>query len=717
MYLPPTSLLSLQVIRRPCRRFGTALANFANHMATDAFSILFGTDDLGLIPLHYFIEFRKFCAVDDQAADFIERVDSTALKRFSLAVLESVLKLLDDFDDLDFYDEAALKRAKILMQTFVNMANKSPRFRATVAYHYITHWMGLLRLEPVRVEVLASLLVLIRDMHKVFYSEETYIQFLSDLATLWNQVGSPNDQKSWIAAVFAVLLEEDSHFLSECKNLMERESFTDVLFITESLMEQTHAEGKGLNVHPGNLQFCVHYFEQIDKDLSQLNDFSQMPSLDVGIRLFMLTDIISGGALHRPHFDEVLHSDDRPIRLICGMLKVLLEVEDLRRQELENAIRRRNLVLQQQRQQALKQASSQKPTKTSPSPTESPEPKSLPDEAKPVQKSVVQESQCSDQEDEEVSSTDNTGTSPTTPVKLSHPEVVEGKPVAEVRPNGAENHHSPRELNKSGPTSPKQARWLNANGHTDAAKTISDNDKEETVQQGPSVSKTSPYQPHPHNLKCGAQLRRLLLIRHIPLHVATNLRESSVRAIGNLSADSPINRLIAARSGQFSVYPMGNTYSQAFVLGLSPKSTKLLEVTEHPNGVFDRNRLLAALSLRVCEVDESTGRVLSLEKAPILHSPASSQNQPMDLESSSSCSSGASPASSSPSLPFSSTSSPVSQQGSEKDEEIKKEDEEVAEKDGSEVKPLDPEFPVEAANGQEENEVSLNKSSMSIQSI
>lgn len=99
-------------------------------MMSDAFSILFGTDDLGIIPIEYFVDFRKFCALQNEAPErFIERIDQSALNRFSLGLLESVIKLLDDFEDIDEigYDEEALRRSKILMQTFVNMANRSPR--------------------------------------------------------------------------------------------------------------------------------------------------------------------------------------------------------------------------------------------------------------------------------------------------------------------------------------------------------------------------------------------------------------------------------------------------------------------------------------------------------------------------------------------------------------------------------------------------------------
>lgn len=98
---------------------------------TDAFAILFGTDDLSIVPLEYFMDFRKFCALQNDAPEkFIERIDQAALNRFSLGVLESVIKLLDEYEDLEeiSHEDEAVRRAKIFMQTFLNMANRSPRF-------------------------------------------------------------------------------------------------------------------------------------------------------------------------------------------------------------------------------------------------------------------------------------------------------------------------------------------------------------------------------------------------------------------------------------------------------------------------------------------------------------------------------------------------------------------------------------------------------------
>lgn len=44
---------------------------------------------------------------------------------------------------------------------------------------------------------------------------------------------------------------------------------------------------------------------------------------DIGVRLLLLTDIISAAALRRPHYDDSLHMEQRAVRLICGMLKVV----------------------------------------------------------------------------------------------------------------------------------------------------------------------------------------------------------------------------------------------------------------------------------------------------------------------------------------------------------------------------------------------------------
>jgi len=54
-----------------------------------------------------------------------------------------------------------------------------------------------------------------------------------------------------------------------------------------------------------------------------LNDFSPMPNLGVGLRLFLLTDIIASAAGHKQYYEDALIKDQRAIRLICGVLKVV----------------------------------------------------------------------------------------------------------------------------------------------------------------------------------------------------------------------------------------------------------------------------------------------------------------------------------------------------------------------------------------------------------
>ncbi|KAI1721736.1 spinocerebellar ataxia type 10 protein [Ditylenchus destructor] len=657
-------------------------------MATDVFSILFGTDDLDIIPLHYFAEFRKFCAVDDHAADFIERVDIGALKRFSLAVLESVLKLLDDFDDLEFSDDAGLRRAKILMQTFVNMTSKSPRFRAVVVCHSVsvTHWMGLLRLEPVRVEVLASLSCVIRDMHKVFYSEETYTQLLSDLATLWNQVTAPLDQKTWIASLFSILLDEDCTFLCECRMSMDRESFTDILFITEHLIEQTsvivNGDHKAHMIHPGNVHWCVDYLEQMDRDLSILNDYSHMPNMDVGHRLFLLTDIIAGAALIRPIYDECLHNDQRAIRLVCGILKVILDAEDIRRQELEAAFLKRSMALKQMESSA-KQQNHIKENAGEPQTVEKDTHKhendrevdndgedgsaqgghannQMPHSGNNNQESETRQNrqaneghsiaECNMEQELNISTgEDNTAQErkDTENDRSLENGILEDSNMASNETKGTLNTteveigDNGEMLSKSGPTSPKQRRFraeeCNMNNKADESlETISQSQNEDDIKcakgnEEPGCSSRT-VSELVVGLKSAVQLRRLLLIRHIPLHIACSLREASMRAIGSLSHDSPSNRLVAGTEMDavasvlrcaLKLETEGPLIMQWALISLKnlcadcvENQEKLLYITEHPNSMLDRNRLLAAIGLRIAEVDEATGLILRLEKAP-----------------------------------------------------------------------------------------------------
>ncbi|KAH7712259.1 hypothetical protein AAVH_20428 [Aphelenchoides avenae] len=285
----------------------------------DMFSELVAQDDLTFTSPLYLVEFRKYCATDPSSQEFIDRVDQGALNRFSLALIEQALKVIDDVED---YEETVTRKSRVVLTTFMNAALRSSRFRATVSSHSILHWLTLLRVEVLRNEVLQSILSVIRELHKAFFLDDGYMHLLGDLAILWNQSRLPSDHRSTISATFAILLEEDYGFLSECRQSMEREAFTDLLYILETLVDKS-AHQVDLPIHPNNMRFCVDLLERVDWELS--NDSA--PVLDSALRLRMLVDIIASGALKRPNYDDSLHAEQRAIRLVCGLLTAHLDVD------------------------------------------------------------------------------------------------------------------------------------------------------------------------------------------------------------------------------------------------------------------------------------------------------------------------------------------------------------------------------------------------------
>lgn len=83
------------------------------------------TFSLSSIPVHYFADFRKFCALQEQnSQEFIERIDASALQRFSLGLLETVLKQFDDFEDITHIQ---VRRASLMLHSFYNAAARSQR--------------------------------------------------------------------------------------------------------------------------------------------------------------------------------------------------------------------------------------------------------------------------------------------------------------------------------------------------------------------------------------------------------------------------------------------------------------------------------------------------------------------------------------------------------------------------------------------------------------
>lgn len=77
---------------------------------------------------------------------------------------------------------------------------------------------------------------------------------------MWNLGATSEDQRSWISAFFASLLEDgmitnentycilDYGFLAECYASLEREAFTDLLVVLETLLDNT-STGKQIRVY------------------------------------------------------------------------------------------------------------------------------------------------------------------------------------------------------------------------------------------------------------------------------------------------------------------------------------------------------------------------------------------------------------------------------------------------------------------------------------
>jgi CRISPR/Cas system-associated protein endoribonuclease Cas2 len=75
--------------------------------------------------VHYFADFRKFCAHQESSQEFIERLDASALQRFSIGLLETVLR---QFDDLEEVTASSVRRAIIMLTAFYNAAARSQRY-------------------------------------------------------------------------------------------------------------------------------------------------------------------------------------------------------------------------------------------------------------------------------------------------------------------------------------------------------------------------------------------------------------------------------------------------------------------------------------------------------------------------------------------------------------------------------------------------------------
>ncbi|KHN80499.1 Ataxin-10 [Toxocara canis] len=289
------------------------------------------------------IEFRKYCAVDEGSSSYLDSLPQGNLMRFICDVFKAVLDGIDKQEESFALTDDQKRFRKLTLQCLVNAANRSKRLRECIDAESVHFFRAMLRLEAFRDEVLACLVAFARPLHRKAALCSEYSDLLNDIALLWRHSSTTAGQRSWISALVSIHLEEDYAFLAECLADMEDGAFTELLVITEALLDHLET-GQCVQIHSNNARFCVILLERIELEIGTLElpsgdecaDESRRTKLkfDVVERLSSLVSIISSLALRRPQFDPIFHDDTTATTIVAHVLEAIVDYEIMK----ENAV-------------------------------------------------------------------------------------------------------------------------------------------------------------------------------------------------------------------------------------------------------------------------------------------------------------------------------------------------------------------------------------------
>lgn len=110
----------------------------------DVFLGIICANDLCRLPLRALTCLRSFIHSDTRVIPFFEKIHPQSLCHFSVNLLETAIRLMEDPTE---QSEIAFRRSKTALQCFYHMVVRMPFFRETICKHQLSHWLNLLRIE------------------------------------------------------------------------------------------------------------------------------------------------------------------------------------------------------------------------------------------------------------------------------------------------------------------------------------------------------------------------------------------------------------------------------------------------------------------------------------------------------------------------------------------------------------------------------------------
>ncbi|MFH4981606.1 hypothetical protein AB6A40_008315 [Gnathostoma spinigerum] len=299
----------------------------------------------GLLKVDRVKELLLYCGSDENSTGYLNDRGRKKLNLFKEKVFDIVLSGYEDdsCSRSKAISEDELRLKRICLRCFANAANRSTVLQDCITVDCIMRFRVMLRIDALRSEVLAVIVSVCRRLHKAGILSEDYVKLKCDLIDLWNHNDSTPDQRSWISAYIAVLLEEDFAFLADCLAEMNFATFDALLVIVDALADHSET-GQKNEIHPNNARLCVDLIERIEHDLSASiagseRTITSRENFEFVHRLTLLVSVIASSALYRPQLDDVFHSDAHALTLIVQILEAVVEY-DVERENAQSRVDR-----------------------------------------------------------------------------------------------------------------------------------------------------------------------------------------------------------------------------------------------------------------------------------------------------------------------------------------------------------------------------------------
>uniref|UniRef100_A0AC35FLG5 Uncharacterized protein n=1 Tax=Panagrolaimus sp. PS1159 TaxID=55785 RepID=A0AC35FLG5_9BILA len=283
---------------------------------------IFAVEEIGTVPLPRLMELRRHIQAIHNIDYFFEAIPMNHLNHISVNIIETILHLIDDVDEVN---ELILKHVKNYLNFLFMCGNRSARFRRTFEKHSALHWLGMLRFDAIRADVIYSLHLFTSNI-SILYTDENFMHFLSDIITNYQSFPDTSDQKGYICIFIAKLLQHYPYFFHRSYTSLNRNVFNELLTIVEKIVKNKYDDERKPPMLGSAVKFIIKFFDiSIDDFREERVDWHAHVSRFVHL-MDIMSFIIRNVKSYRIFFDKpaLMHN-------VCAIQDLLLAGDEINR--------------------------------------------------------------------------------------------------------------------------------------------------------------------------------------------------------------------------------------------------------------------------------------------------------------------------------------------------------------------------------------------------